>query len=208
MVDQLLQYLSSLNDCNPPPNSSLPLQAMSQPGTYLTPLQPITCTLHQENSTLSLSSQLNFIIPSIASSTNVIPAPSDTDSQHSVHSRQSTRQLCLRLPITYNVAALMKLDGRPQIRMLNSICIPLPIDDSDQEKSPMTSDSDHTVEETPTMSDSNCTMEESPMTSDSEDTVAESPMKPSSKMMERSHQWPNHQLVKLEWNPDQVKEHT
>ena len=74
----------------------------------------------------------------------------------------------------------MKLHGRPHIRMLNSISIPLPIDDSDEEESPMMSHSECTMEESSTMSDSDCTTRESPLMTNSKDTVAESPIRSSS----------------------------
>ena len=118
-------------------------------------------------SAYSLSQKLQELIStlSLPNSTNLTPAPSDKEadspcSAYLMHSMQSTRQLCPRLPITYTEAALMKLHGRLQIRMLNSISIPLPIKDSDQEESPM-------------MSDSNCPVKESPMRSYSEDTLME-----------------------------------
>ena len=62
----------------------------------------------------------------------------------------------------------MKLHRRPQIKMLNSVSIPLPTDECDQEESPMTSDSDHA--------------EESPMMFETEDTAVETPMRSSIKM--------------------------
>ena len=47
-------------------------------------------------------------------------------SHHSACSKQSTRILWPRLPITYNEAALTQLHGRPQVRMFNCVSIHLP----------------------------------------------------------------------------------
>ena len=132
---------------------------MSQPGQHLTLQHPITCTLPQENSALSPSNQSSLTTPSLPSSTDLTPAPSDkeVDSSHGAHLMPSARQPCPRLPITYNVASLMKLHGRPQIRTLNSVSIPLPFDDRDQEESSMMTDCEDTATESPTRPSSTTT---------------------------------------------------
>ena len=83
----------------------------------------------------------------------------------------------------------MKHYGGPQIRKLNGISIPLPIDDSNQEKSPMTSNFNCTMEESPMTSNSNCIMEKSP---------------------KRSHQWFNthNQLAKTKSKIEQIEPKT
>ena len=72
----------------------------------------------------------------------------------------------------------MKFHGRPQIQILNSVSIPLPLNDSDQEESPMTSYSNYTAEESPTSYEPH--EEESTMTSSSADTQGKSPVTSSS----------------------------
>ena len=78
-VSQLLQHLSSLNDFNPPQNSSLPLQATSQPGTNLTLQQPITYTLPPDTSELHPSSQSSFTALSPPRTTDLTCNPSDEE---------------------------------------------------------------------------------------------------------------------------------
>ena len=73
---------------------------------------------------------------------------SNSDSPHSavsVTSTASTQILQPRLPITYNEASLSCLHRRPQVRMLNTMSISLPLSD---EESPVSSDSN--VQESPT----------------------------------------------------------
>ena len=160
MVNQLLHYLTSLNDCNPsqsisthynqgattyhPKASSTPLspKATSQPGTNLTMPQHTTC-FHKEG-----QPQVTSTSNPSSSGTLTLSSPDDADAPCSTHSTLSTRHLCSRLPITYNETALMKLHGRPLIQMLNSFSLPFPLNDSDQE-SPLTSNSGYTEEELP-----------------------------------------------------------
>ena len=134
---------------------------------------------HFESFQLHFSDQLSFTALS-SSSKPLTPSSSDdkADSPCSTHSSQSTRQLCPRLPMAYNESALMKLYGRPQIQMLNSISIPLPLNDSNEEESPVTSNSYYAAEESPT--NYKPKDEESPMTPSSADTQQESPMTSSS----------------------------
>ena len=64
---------------------------------------------------------------------------SSSSSSHSTCSTASTHILRPWLPITYNKAALSCLHGRPQVRTLNNVSIPLPL--SSDEESPTSSDS-------------------------------------------------------------------
>ena len=145
----MYHWKASYNSLNP--------KALSQPGTHLTVPQPITCfpkeALPQMTSALSLSSNSHSSpssttssIPSFGAST-LSTSDNEADSLCSVHSTsQSTRQLCPRLPITYNETALMKLHSKPQVWMFNSVSLAIPLNDSNQE-SLTTSDSKEREEE-------------------------------------------------------------
>ena len=71
---------------------------------------------------------------------------SSNSSLHSAISTAPSRILRPRLAITYNVAALSQLQGKPQVRMLNCISIPLP--PSCDEESPSASNHNQPVSPT------------------------------------------------------------
>ena len=139
----------------------------SKPETSLRMVQPTACALPKMTSTSSPSGYIALsplsLTASSSSSNTSTPSSSDdeADSPHSAHFSQSTRKLCPRLLITYNETVLMKIHGRLQIWMLNSISLPLLLNNSDEEESPMASESDYTAEESPTSYKPND--EESPM---------------------------------------------
>ena len=101
-------------------------KAPSQPGMHLMVPQPITHFPKEAQpkmtSTLSPSSNSDSSLLSITTSStpcSCVSMPStsndEAESLCSGYPTQSTRQLCPRLPITYNKTALMKLQGRPQV---------------------------------------------------------------------------------------------
>ena len=55
------------------------------------------------------------------------PSTSSRESNTSIKSTASDRQLRPRIPISYNETFLTHLHGRPQVKTLNNISIPLPI---------------------------------------------------------------------------------
>ena len=128
-------------------NTSLPKMTATLPKKPLSPykLHSSQRQILQHSSLLPAhylqrTVKLHCIEPAQFQWLNLRSLRQEADSPHSAHPMQSTRQLCQRLLNTYNEAALMKLHQRLQIRMLNSISIPLPLDNSDQEESPTTSD--------------------------------------------------------------------
>ena len=97
---------------------------------------------HLSPSSISAPSPSRIAAPSPFGISTSSQITSDDESICSSQSTQLTRQLHPRLPITYNKIALVKLQGRSHIQMLNNVSLPFPSDtDGDQEKSPTAPDS-------------------------------------------------------------------
>ena len=62
--------------------------------------------------------------PSTTSEELDVESPDSPDSQTST----ASYSLCPRVPITYNEAALTRLQGRPQVTICNNLSIPFPSD--------------------------------------------------------------------------------
>ena len=99
----------------------------------------------------SESSQSNAHTSELQNSTCSSPNDTETDSDSTRDDMQSIasqtsiasdRSLRLRIPISYNETLLQCLHGRPQVKTLNNLSIPLP-DSSDED----TEDTDETTQE-------------------------------------------------------------
>ena len=109
-IKEVLQHLSSIN---PSPCASVTpeeLRVPSPPQPALT--LPVTL---EEVVAKSPASQCDSLMESDSK-------PSSLDSTCST----ASYTLQPRLPITYNETALSCLQGKPQVRTLNFLCIPLP----------------------------------------------------------------------------------
>ena len=116
-----------------PTLDSSPPKALPQPGMTPSSVTSSACS-SESHSSSPMSSALSpgTLSPSTSnsstSSTNSL-TPSETVSNNTTES-SVTRQLCPGLLIIYNKRALMKLHGRLQICILNSVSVPIPAKDT------------------------------------------------------------------------------
>ena len=68
-----------------------------------------------------------------ATSSSICTADTDSLSSQSTASTCSNWQLRPRLPIWYNETFLMRLQGRPQVTIMPTLSIPLPVSSSEEE---------------------------------------------------------------------------
>ena len=108
-LNKLLAHLVSLNDTS---------QIITEDHST-TPLDP--CSPTTTRSTQSSSSP----------STSDSECDAESTSSYSTLSTASDRQLCPRIPISYNETFLKKLHGRPQVRVMHNLSILLLASDSD-----------------------------------------------------------------------------
>ena len=87
---------------------------------------------HSSHSFSSLDS--NSVSPSSTKSTESTESSSESGSTTSLESMASDCQLCPCLPIRYNETFLKKLNGKPQVAVMNCLSIPLPQSDTDEEE--------------------------------------------------------------------------
>ena len=119
-LNQLLTHLISLNG-NPQSNT------VSQNMSFQDPSPP---TSPQTQSSSSSSSCTDPNSEPEATSSSICTV--DTESL-SGQSTCSGRQLRPRLPIRYNETFLMRLEGRPQVTVMPTLSIPLPVSSSEEE---------------------------------------------------------------------------
>ena len=115
-TDQLLQYLAAINGHN---TVQQPLEIQNKPTPTATPS--------------STTSELPSTNSSSASTDCTTTEDATTSDDKSITSIASDRQLRPHVPISYNETVLKCLHGKPQIRTLNNISIPLPIDSSSED---------------------------------------------------------------------------
>ena len=105
--------------------------------------------------------------PSTTSEELEVESPDSPDSQTST----ASYSLCPRMPITYNEAALSRLQGRPQVTICNNLSLPLPsnsecsTDDTIGNSSADDSTDDYSEDGSPAeevVADSSCLQIESP----------------------------------------------
>ena len=136
-VEQLLQHLSVINSPTHIP-SVAPVLVMLPSRSW--PVLPTPTTLEM----ISVESPQSTPDSVLTTSDSDSESSSDSNTPHSTCSAVSsvsTWVLWPRLPITYNKAALSWLHGRPQMRTLYKLSIPLPLSDEEW-PSPSSSDSD------------------------------------------------------------------
>ena len=113
--NDMLSYLSADNSPH-----ILPPAADSTSTTSTSPsVSPATTPNTSRSSSPTLSS------PRSSDEESDTPSTSSRDSNTSIKSTASNRQLRPRLPICYNETFLTHLHGRPQVKTLNNISIPL-----------------------------------------------------------------------------------
>ena len=105
------------------------LNGIAQPHTSPS---PSTSPSHSSHSFSSLDS--NSVSPSSTKSTESTESSSESGSTTSLESTASDCQLCPCLPIRYNETFLKKLNGKPQVAVMNYLSIPLPPSDTDEEE--------------------------------------------------------------------------
>ena len=115
-VDQLLQYLIAVNGHGNLQTSNTRSETPNSPRSEST---PTTSTYNSEED-------------------------SSSSDDESIVSTMSDRQRRPRAPIGYNKTVLKKLHGQLQVRMCNSLSIPLPTDSSEEDTD---SESEETEEE-------------------------------------------------------------
>ena len=115
-VDQLLQYLIAVNGHG---NIQTPKASSETPSSPRSESTLTTSTYNSEED-------------------------SSSSDDESIATTMSDRQLRPRIPISYNETVLKKLHGQPQVRMCNSLSIPLPTDSSKEDTD---SESEETEEE-------------------------------------------------------------
>ena len=113
---KVLMQLISLNGIAQPPTSPSP------------PPSPI-CSSHSFSSLDS-----NSVSPSSTKSTESTESTSESGSTTSLEFTASYHQLRLHLPIRYNKTFLKKLNGKPQVAVMNYLSKPLPPSDTDEEE--------------------------------------------------------------------------
>ena len=107
------------------------MQLISLNGIAPTAYFPITFLHHlviHHYSSSSLDS--NPVSRSSTKSTENTESSSESGNTSSLESMASDHQLCLHLPIRYNETFLKKLNGKPQIAIMNCLSIPLPPSDN------------------------------------------------------------------------------
>ena len=120
-LNQLLAHLISLNG-NPQNNT------VSQNTSFQDPSPP--------TSSQSSSSSSSYTDPSFepeATSSSIYTVDTESLSGQSTTSTCHDRQLRPRLPIHYNETFLMRLQGRPQVTIMPTLSIPLPLSSSEEE---------------------------------------------------------------------------
>ena len=105
--------------------------------------QDVTSTPGTPNSTLSehLSASSSQTSPSYDTEEET------TSDDMSIISTTSDRQLRIHAPISYNKPVLKHLHGQPQVRILNNVSIPLPIDSSEEDADSDTGETDEESEQ-------------------------------------------------------------
>ena len=122
-LNQLLTHLISLNG-NPQSNT------VSQNTSFQDPSPP---TFPQTQSSSSSSSYKDPDSEPEATSSSICTADTESLSGQSTASTCSDRQLRPRLPIQYNKTFFMRLQGRPQVTVMPTLSIPLPLSSSEEE---------------------------------------------------------------------------
>ena len=105
------------------------LNGFTQPHTSPSPSPSPS---HSSCSSSSLDS--NPVSPSSTKSTESTESSSESGSTSSLESMASDCQLRPCLPIRYNETFLKKLNGKPQVAIMNCLSIPLPPSDTDEEE--------------------------------------------------------------------------
>ena len=105
------------------------LNGITQPHTSPSPSPSPSCSSHSFSSLDS-----NSVSPSRTRSTESTEFTSESGSTTSLESTASDRQLHLHLPIRYNETFLKKLNGKPQVAVMNYLSVPLPPSDTDEER--------------------------------------------------------------------------
>ena len=122
-LNQVLMHLISLNgnsQCN----------TISQNMSFQDPSPPSS---PQTQSSSSSSSYTDPESEPEVTSSSICTADTESLSGQSTASTCSNRQLRPRLPIRYNEAFLMRLQGRPQVTICPTLSIPLPSSSSEEE---------------------------------------------------------------------------
>ena len=122
-LNQLLAHLISLNG-NPQSKTASQNISFQDPSP---PSSPRTQSSSSSSSHTDPDSE-----PEITSS-SICTVDTESLSSQSTTSTCSNRQLRPRLPIWYNEAFLMRLQGRPQVTILPTLSIPLPSSSSEEE---------------------------------------------------------------------------
>ena len=122
-LNQLLLHLTSLN-------GNLQSNTVSQNMSFQDPSPP--ASPQTQNSSSSCSYTDPDSEPEVTSS-SICTVDTESLSGQSTTSTCSDRQLRLRLPIRYNKAFLTRLQGRPQVTIMPTLSIPLPLSSSEEE---------------------------------------------------------------------------
>ena len=122
-LNQLLAHLISLNG-NPQSN------ALGQNTSFQDPSPP---TSPQTQSSSSSSSYTDPNSEPEATSSSICTVDTESLSGQSTTSTCSDRQLRPRMPICYNETFLMRLQGRPQVTIMPTLSILLPLSSSEEE---------------------------------------------------------------------------